>query len=66
MNDDELRAELDAAGAEYAKAEEARKAALDRVRAALLAAEGTVDIKEMARRTNISRPTAYRLLRRAE
>lgn len=58
---DEQRAELEAAGKEFARTERARAAALERVVAAALAARGTVSVREMARLAGVSHVTLYKL-----
>lgn len=58
---DERRAELVAAGEEFAAAEAARAAALDRVVAAARAAHGSVSVREMARLTRVSHVTLYKM-----
>ena len=61
---DELRAALTAAGKELAKADAARDRALEKVAAALKAADGEVPVREMSRLAGVSHVTAYRLLER--
>lgn len=61
-SEEQLRAELEAAGAELAKADEARTAAVARLRAAVRAADQLVPKKHMAELAGVARMTVYAML----
>lgn len=61
-SEEQLHAGLEAAGAELAKADEARAAAIARLRAAVRAADQVVPKKHMAELAGVARMTVYSMI----